>query len=64
MRLVMTNKPLGRKAYGSIGHLPNSRVGPKDHHIHEGQLSILLKEPCGEWSGRQGGLPGKVGPDR
>ena len=40
MRLVMTNKPLGRKAYGSIGHLPNSRVGPKDHHVHEGQARI------------------------
>ena len=36
----MTNKPLGRKAYGSIGHLPNSRVGPKDHHVHEGQARI------------------------
>ena len=40
MRLVMTNKPLGRKAYGSIGHLPNSRVGPKDHHVPEGQARI------------------------
>ena len=40
MRLVMTNKTLGRKAYGSIGHLPNSRVGPKDHHVHEGQARI------------------------
>jgi hypothetical protein len=30
-------KPLGRKAYGSIGHLPGSRMGPADHHVHEGQ---------------------------
>lgn len=33
-------KPLGRKAYGSIGHLPNSRLGPKDHCITEGQARI------------------------
>ena len=25
-------KPLGIKNYGSIGHLPNSRMGPGDHH--------------------------------
>lgn len=30
-------KPLGGKAYGSIGHLPNSRLGPADHSVHEGQ---------------------------
>lgn len=33
-------KPLGRKNYGSIGHLPNSRMGPADHHVHEGQAAI------------------------
>jgi len=33
-------KPLGRKNYGSIGHLPNSRLGPKDKHIHQGQAEI------------------------
>ncbi len=33
-------KPLGRKAYGSIGHLPNSRKGPGDHSVHEGQARI------------------------
>ena len=37
----MTAKPLGHRAYGSIGHLPNSRLGPSDHHIHEGQARIL-----------------------
>ena len=33
-------KPLGHKAYGSIGHLPNSRMGPADHHIEAGQAAI------------------------
>lgn len=35
-------KPLGRKAYGSIGHLPGSRLGPSDHHVHQGQADICL----------------------
>ena len=26
-------KPLGRKAYDSIGHLPHSRMGPGDHTV-------------------------------
>lgn len=33
-------KPLGAKAYGSIPHLPGSRMGPGDHHCHEGQARI------------------------
>lgn len=33
-------KPLGMKAYGSIPHLPGSRMGPADHAIHTGQLEI------------------------
>lgn len=33
-------KPLGRKAYGSIPHLPGSRLGPADHHCHVGQATI------------------------
>lgn len=33
-------KPLGRKAYGSIAHLPNSRLGPGDHKCHAGQAHI------------------------
>jgi hypothetical protein len=33
-------KPLGRKNYGSIPHLPGSRIGPGDHHVHEGQGEI------------------------
>ena len=37
-------KPLGRKAYGSIGHLSNSRIGPGDHHVHEGQERICTSK--------------------
>lgn len=36
-------KPLGRKAYGSIGHLPQSRLGPGDHSVHAGQAAICLE---------------------
>jgi hypothetical protein len=34
------NKPLNRKCYGSIGHLPNSRMGPSDSCVAEGQAKI------------------------
>lgn len=37
-------KPLKRKAYGSIGHLPNSRIGPGDHHCHEGQARYFTEK--------------------
>lgn len=37
-------KPLGGKAYGSIGHLPTSRLGSGDWHIHEGQFRILTEK--------------------
>jgi len=33
-------KPTGGKNYGSIGHLPESRLGPADHSITEGQAAI------------------------
>lgn len=33
-------KPLGRKAYGNIPHLPGSRLGLGDHHCHAGQDTI------------------------
>ena len=33
-------KPLGKKTYGSIPHLPGSRTGPADHTCHEGQARI------------------------
>ena len=36
----MSTKPLGGKAYGHISHLPGSRLGPGDHHCHEGQARI------------------------
>ena len=36
-------KPLGIKAYGHIGHLPGSRMGPGDHHIHPGQARIATE---------------------
>lgn len=35
-----TIKPIGRKNYGSIGHLPTSRLGPADHAVTEGQATI------------------------
>ena len=38
-------KPLGGKAYGSIGHLPSSRLGPGDWSIHEGQARIACEKP-------------------
>lgn len=37
-------KPLGRKAYGSIGHLPGSRTGPGDHQINPGQAKIATEK--------------------
>jgi hypothetical protein len=37
---VSSDKPLGQKAYGSIGHLPGSRMGPADHKISDGQARI------------------------
>lgn len=40
---VRPAKPLGRKAYGSIPHLPGSRMGPADHHCHEGQARIATE---------------------
>jgi hypothetical protein len=37
-------KPLGFKNYGSIGHLPNSRLGPGDHKVPDGQARICLEQ--------------------
>lgn len=34
------DKPIGRKGYGSIPHLPGSRVGSGDHHINSAQAAI------------------------
>ncbi len=38
------NKPLGRKNYGSIGHIPNSRMGSGDHSIEENQAAIATRK--------------------
>lgn len=38
----MSNKPLGRKGYGSIGHLPNSRLRDgSDFHVNDVQASLV-----------------------
>lgn len=37
-------KPLGIRAYGSIPHLPGSRLGSGDHHCHPGQADIATKK--------------------
>ena len=40
--MVDSEKPLNAKAYGHIPHLPESRMGPGDHRVHEGQARICL----------------------
>lgn len=45
----MSDKPMGRKNYGSIPHLPGSRVGPGDHRCHEGQARIANTQPRDKW---------------
>lgn len=37
-------KPLNGKAYGSIGHLPESRLGTGDHHVSPGQAKICTEK--------------------
>ena len=39
----MNKKPLGRKSYGHIPHLPGSRMGPADHKCHEGHARIATE---------------------
>lgn len=43
LHLIPIRKPLGRKAYGSIGHLPNSRLGSGDHCVPDGQARICTE---------------------
>ena len=43
-RVVRRPKPTGGKNYGSIGHLPNSRLGPADHKITDGQAKICCEK--------------------
>lgn len=40
----MPDKPLGMKAYGSIPHLPGSRLGFGDHHVTDGQARICTEK--------------------
>ena len=44
METELPTKPLGRKAYGHIPHLPESRMGPGDHKCHEGQARIATEK--------------------
>ena len=37
-------KPLGKKNYGSIPHLSNSKLGPGDHFVNHGQERILTEK--------------------
>lgn len=37
-------KPLGRKCYGHIPHLPGSRMGIGDHSCHDGQKRIATEK--------------------
>jgi hypothetical protein len=43
-REIKIIKPLGYKAYGSIPHLPGSRLGVGDHHIEKGQAQIATEK--------------------
>jgi len=43
MATELERKPLGRKNYGHIPHLPGSRMGPGDHMCHEGQARIATE---------------------
>jgi hypothetical protein len=38
------HKPLGRKSYGHIPHLPGSRMGPGDHKAEAGQARIATQK--------------------
>lgn len=40
----MSNKPTGAKNYGSIPHLPKSRMGPADHACPEGMQRIATEK--------------------
>jgi hypothetical protein len=40
----MQKKPFKCKNYGSIGHLPNSRLGEGDHCVTEGQARIATEK--------------------
>jgi len=41
---MKNEKPTGGKNYGSIGHLPNSRLGPGDHKVPDGMAAICCEK--------------------
>lgn len=41
---IHPNSPLVIKKYGSIGHLPNSRMGQGDHQCHKSQARIATRK--------------------
>ena len=49
-------KPLGRKAYGSIPHLPGSRRGPGDWGLSDAQARICLTKAPGTRRSPPGGI--------
>lgn len=44
MNTNLPRKPLGIKSYGSIAHLPGSRIGVGDHKCHDGQKRIATEK--------------------
>lgn len=44
MTIPSSSKPLSRKSYGSIAHLPGSRTGPADHTVNAGQAEIATQK--------------------
>lgn len=44
MDIINTGKPLGHRSYGSIPHLPGSRMGAGDYHLNEGQAKIATEK--------------------
>jgi hypothetical protein len=44
MSADLPRKPLGIKSYGSIAHLPGSRIGVGDHKCHDGQKRIATEK--------------------
>jgi ATP-dependent RNA circularization protein (DNA/RNA ligase family) len=42
---MKNSKPIGKKAYGSIPHLPASRLGPSDKQANPGQVKIATERP-------------------
>lgn len=44
MTANLPRKPLGIKSYGSIAHLPGSRISVGDHKCHEGQKRIATEK--------------------